>query len=166
MSFPDLMTQIKTGEIRMTYNIHDHQGKPLPKDKAAHVVYQWALDQQYVHYVDEVNTVHSIHQHDDVMKFIYLGTSSDNKLAEGSELRTLCNYIRTLIRKFGLAAMPPDYGNTILPPERLHVTPPTHNDFDVVQIQPVPSETIEHLNKWKGRIVLPHLGTPAHGHTY
>ena len=128
------------------------------------MAYSWASEQRYLHHVDEINSVHSIHQPDDAMKFIYLGTSGDNKLAEGSELRTLRNYMRALLRKFGLAGMPPDYGNTILPAERLHITPPTQHDCHIVQLKPVPKEIAEHLNKWTGRITLPHLGLPAHGH--
>ena len=162
--FHELMNQIETGETRLNYDLHDHKGKTLTKKQAAHVAFQWALDQQQAHFVEETQAVHSIHNDDDAMKFVYLGTSRDNKLAEGSELRPLLSYLRTAIRQFGLAAMPPDYGNAILPPERLHVTPPTQYDVDIVQIEPVPEEIMEHLNNWKGTLILAHMGTPLQGH--
>jgi len=100
LPFDEVQAQSRTGEIRMSYPIHDYTGRPLNNEKAAHVAYSWAADQRYDHYLDEVNSVHSIHQPDDPMKFVYLGTSGDNKLAQGSELRTLCNYLRTALRKF------------------------------------------------------------------
>ena len=58
--FHDLMDQIKTGESRLSYDMHDYQGKKLTKQQTAHVAYKSAAGQRYEHYCEEVASVHSL----------------------------------------------------------------------------------------------------------